>query len=130
MDIISISDCQQGHHVQESGALDGVLLRVDHDRVYLKKHDGAVQICEASHEVTASLSPAQLGNSIRLTGQGEWQRTQDGSWQLQRFQTTAWENLSNLPLNEIFQTMRNARGNEWNDLEDPIKEHLRIRSME
>lgn len=122
---------QKTYKVREAGVLDGVVIRIGgRDStipVWLEDHSGKVFHCEANKDMARELIKHYLGNPIRVTGQGDWLRGEDGQWKLEKFKITDSVVLDATPIEEILNTARAASGNGWNELEDPIKEHLLIR---
>lgn len=121
---------QQRYRVQQTSTVDGNVLDISQDGdtsiVLLKQFNGATQSCETTDTVAQSLAKT-LGQPVRLTGLGDWLRTQDGLWLLVKFRINECVVLNEISLNELFRTAREAKGNGWNDLADPIQEHLNIR---
>ena len=125
---------QKTYRVKEVGVLDGVVIRIGGKDntvpVWLKDMDGSIHKCEASSEMARELIKEYLANSIRVTGQGDWLRGEDGAWSLEKFKITGWESLDEKPIADIVNAARTMRGNGWNELDDPIKEHRRIRGSD
>ena len=125
---------QKTYKVREAGILDGVVIRVGGTDssipVWLKDQTGKVHCCEANKDMALDLVKHYLGSPIRVTGQGDWLRGEDGQWKLEKFKITDWSALDETPIDEILNAARQATGNGWNDLDDPIKEHLIIRGSE
>jgi hypothetical protein len=125
---------QKTYKVREAGILDGVVIRVGGKDstipVWLQDQMGNTHYCEANKDMARDLVKHYLGSPIRVTGQGDWLRGEDGQWKLERFKITDWSVLDETPIEEILNTARHATGNGWNDVDDPIKEHLIIRGSE
>lgn len=125
---------QKTYRIKEAGVLDGVLIRIGGKDntvpVWLKDMDGSIHKCEASSEMARELIKEYLSSPVRVTGQGDWLRGEDGTWTLEKFKITAWESLDEKPIADIVNAARNTRGNGWNELDDPIKEHLHIRGSD
>lgn len=125
---------QKTYRVKEVGVLDGVLIRIGGKDntvpVWLKDMDGTIHKCEANSEMARELIKEYLSSPLRVTGQGDWLRGEDGAWTLERFKITAWESLDEKPIADIVNAARNTKGNGWNELDDPIKEHHHMRGSD
>jgi hypothetical protein len=125
---------QKTYRVKETGVLDGVVIRIgDKDNtvpVWLKDLDGTIHKCEANSEMARELIKEYLSSPIRVTGQGDWLRGEDGTWTLERFKISGWQLLDEKPIADILNAARNTKGNGWNDLDEPIKEHLQTRGSD
>jgi len=125
---------QKIYRVKEVGLLDGVVIRIGGKDntvpVWLKDMDGSIHKCEASSEMARELIKEYLSNPIRVAGQGDWLRGEDGAWTLEKFKITGWEALDEKPIVDIVNAARNTKGNGWNELDDPIKEHHHIRGSD
>lgn len=122
------------YKVREAGILDGVVIRIggkdNSIPVWLQDLDGTINYCEANKEMARELVQNYLGQPIRVTGQGDWLRGEDGLWKLEKFKIAGWSALDTTPLDEIIRKAREQDGNGWNQLDDPIKEHLMIRGSD
>ncbi len=125
---------QKTYRVKEAGVLDGVVIRIGGKDntvpVWLKDMDGSIHKCEANSEMARELIKEYLSSPVRVTGQGDWLRGEDGAWILEKFKITGWESLDVKPIADIVNAARNTKGNGWNELGDPIKEHLHIRDSD
>jgi hypothetical protein len=122
------------HRVKETGVLDGVVIRIGGKDssipVWLKDADGTIHKCEANSETARELVRHYLASPLRVTGQGDWLRAEDGSWSLEKFKISGWDVLDDAPITDILNAARLTKGNGWNDIDDPVKEHLRIRGTD
>lgn len=122
---------QKTYRVKEAGVLDGVVIRIGGKDntvpVWLKDLDATIHKCEANSELARELIKEYLSSPIRVTGQGDWLRDEDGVWTLEKFKITGWEPLDEKPIADILNAARNTKGNGWNELEDPLKEHIQVR---
>ncbi len=125
---------QRTYHVKEAGVLDGIVIRIGGKDstipVWLKDTDGTIHKCEANSELARGLIKHYLSAPVRVTGQGDWLRGSDGRWQLEKFRIDSWEVLENALLTDLLNVARLAKGNNWNEIDDPIKEHLLIRGAD
>lgn len=73
----------------------------------------------------------QLGSllfqEVRVSGLATWQRDTEGQWSCGNMIVTDFDKLSAKPLNELFDELSQLPGNEWNNMESPDDEWLRIR---
>lgn len=125
---------QKTYRVKEAGVLDGVLIRIGGKDntvpVWLRDLDGTIHKCEANSGMARELIKQYLASPIRVTGQGDWLRGEDGAWALEKFRITGWDYLDEKPIADIVNAARNTKGNGWNELDDPIKEHIYIRGLD
>ncbi|USX21178.1 MFS transporter [Oxalobacteraceae bacterium OTU3REALA1] len=125
---------QKTYRVKEAGILDGVVIRIGGKDntvpVWLKDLDGTIHKCEANSEMARELIKEYLSKPVRVTGQGDWLRGDDGAWTLEKFKITGWEQLDDKPIADIVNAARNTKGNGWNELDDPIREHIQIRGSD
>lgn len=122
------------YRVKEAGVLDGVVIRIGGKDntipVWLKGADGTIYKCEANSEMARELVRHYLSAPIRVTGQGDWLRGEEGAWSLEKFKISSWEELDEASITDILNAARLAKGNGWNEVDDPIKEHLHIRGSD
>jgi hypothetical protein len=125
---------QKTYRVKEAGVLDGVVIRIGGKDstipVWLKDADGTVHKCEANNETARELIQHYLASPLRVTGQGDWLRGEDGRWSLEKFKISGWDVLDNAPIADILNAARLAKGNGWNEVDDPIREHMFIRGVD
>lgn len=125
---------QKTYRVKEAGVLDGVVIRIGGKDntvpVWLKDLDGTIHKCEANSEMARELIKEYLSDPVRVSGQGDWLRGEDGAWTLEKFKITGWEQLDDRPIADIVNAARNTKGNGWNELNDPIREHIQIRGSD
>jgi hypothetical protein len=125
---------QKIYKVREAGVLDGVVIRIGGKDntipIWLQDQSGKIAYCEANRDMARELVSYYLGVTIRVTGQGDWLRGIDGQWKLDKFKITDWSVVDETPIEEIIRVARGASGNGWNEIDEPIKEHLIIRGSE
>lgn len=125
---------QKTYRVKEAGVLDGVVIRIGGKDntipVWLKDADGTIHKCEANSEMARELVRHYLATPLRVTGQGDWLRGEAGGWSLEKFKISGWEVLDDASITDILNAARLAKGNGWNEVDDPIKEHLLIRGSD
>ena len=115
---------QKTFRVKEVGVLDGVVIRIGGKDntipVWLKDVDGTIHKCEANSDMARELVGHYLSNPIRVTGQGDWLRGEDGVWSLEKFRISGWEPLDDVSIADILNAARLAKGIVWNDVDDPF----------
>ena len=125
---------QKTYRVRDAGVLDGVVIRIGGKDntipVWLKDADGTIHKCEANSEIARELVRHYLASPLRVTGQGDWLRGEDGGWSLEKFRISSWDVLDDASITDILNAARLAKGNGWNEIDDPIKEHLLIRGAD
>lgn len=125
---------KKAYRVREAGVLDGVVIRIGgRDNtipVWLKDADGAIYKCEANRDMARELAAYYLEAPVRVTGQGDWLRSEGGVWLLEKFRISGFEALDQTAIPDILNVVRLAQGNGWNELDDPVHDHLKMRSSE
>ena len=115
--------------ITQPGTLEGTLIRLggrdDTKPVHLQDGD-KVHICNANSAVAKRLAPF-YERQIRVSGNGRWSRTEDGSWELEHFNITDFEELQDESLTVVVERLRRIPGNGWLNLSDPLEELERIR---
>lgn len=114
------------------GTLDGQVFRVgglNEREVPVAIQDGELVFRElvASRELARSLGIHLFGPTLRFQGQGKWFRTNDGTWKLNRFKITSFEELSDKSLEDIVAELRRTPGSRWSEEADPVEAILRER---
>lgn len=115
----------------QPGALEGVLVRIggvdETVPVVIQPEVEAKSFrCNATRKLAKQLA-AHLFAWVRVHGEGRWQRTEDGDWELLRFNISEFEVLDESSLAEIASQLRSVEGNGWKEVTDPIEELWRIR---
>jgi len=110
----------------QPGAIDGQLIRVGGVRelvpVILLASDGTHINCQASRELAKTIAHHLLGAELRVHGDGRWHRDKTGVWQLDRFTIGSFEVLCSEPLSAVVARLRDVRGSEWTEVENPWDE--------
>lgn len=68
-----------------------------------------------------------LFQEVRVSGLATWERGTDGQWSCATMIVTDFDKLSTKPLAELFDELSQLPGNDWNSMENPDAEWLRIR---
>ena len=117
----------------QPGVLDGVLIRIGgrDDTVPAHLHDGdRIHLCNASRGMARRLAVHLYGPTLRMQGDGRWERDADGGWVMKRFSITNFEQLDDAPLGRVAQRLRDVDGSGWKDIEDPAEELRHLRGIE
>ena len=117
----------------QAGVLDGQLIRVGgrDDTVPVHLQDGeTVHICNANRDVAKRLAPHLYGPTLRVRGEGRWERDADGQWSMKRFTIGDFRQLDDAPLGEVVEKLRGVEGNGWKAVEDPWTELRRLRGQD
>ena len=114
----------------QSGTLDGVLIRIGgkDDTVPVHLQDGdTIHVCNATREMARRLAVHLYGATLRVQGEGRWEREADGVWLLKRFNISEFKELSDAPLSEVVGRLRGVKGNGWKNVDDPAVELQQLR---
>ena len=115
------------------GVLDGVLIRIGgrDDTVPVHLRDGdRVHLCNATRGMAKRLAVHLYGPTLRVQGDGRWERDADGDWVMKRFNITNFEQLDDAPLGQVAQRLRDVDGSGWKDIENPAEELRHLRGIE
>ena len=111
-------------------AFDGMLIRVGgkDDTVPVHLQDRTtIHICNATRDMARNLAPHLYQGTLRVWGDGRWERDEDGKWILKRFDISKFELLDGAPLGQVVQRLREVEGSGWKDIEDPARELDQLR---
>lgn len=117
----------------QPGVLDGVLIRVggQDETVPVHLQDGdTTHICNATRDMAKRLAAHLYGDTLRVQGNGRWERDANGQWEMKRFNITEFEQLDEAPLSEIVGRLRSVKGSGWQDIDEPSAELRRLRGHE
>ncbi|NVD96753.1 hypothetical protein [Massilia sp. BJB1822] len=124
---------QRSHYVKEAGILDGIVIRIGGKGnaipIWLQDCDGIIYKCEASSELARELAQHYLSAPVRVFGQGNWLRAEDGSWSVESFGIHSWEAPDDASIADILDSARLAE-NGWSEIDDPIREYLLLRGSD
>ena len=117
----------------QPGVLDGVLIRVggrdDTVPVHLRDCE-RIHMCNATRDIAKRLAVHLYGPTLRVQGDGRWERDADGIWLMKRFNITEFCELDETPLSEVAERLRNVEGSGWTDIDDPHAELRRLRRLD
>jgi len=115
--------------VTQAGSIDGVVIRLGgtgaNVPVHVQTGDTVYTKCFSSRELAKELGHHLFGSPLRLNGQAKWQRGEDGSWSLDRFQIGGFEPLETKALSRVVAELRSLGG--WENVADPWDEVMRLR---
>ena len=115
---------------KELCAFDGVLIRVggkdDTVPVHLQAGD-AIHICNSTRAMARRLAPHLYQGTLRVWGEGRWEREANGRWKLIRFDISKFEQLDDAPIDEAVRRLREVEGSGWRRFDDPLAEIQRLR---
>ena len=117
----------------QPGVLDGVLIRIGgkDDTVPAHLRDGdRIHLCNTTLGMAKRLAVHLYGPTLRVQGDGRWERGADGGWVMKRFNITNFEELDDAPLVQVAQRLRDVVGSGWKDIEDPAEELRHLRGIE
>ena len=117
----------------QAGVLDGVLIRVGgrDDTVPVHLRDGErIHVCNATRDMARRLAVHLYGPTLRVQGEGRWERGADGGWLMKRFNITEFDELDDAPLNEVIDRLRDVEGSGWKEIDDHAAELRRLRGMD
>jgi hypothetical protein len=117
--------------VIEEGELVGMLVRIGGTQqtvhATIATEDRTLPPCDLAPALARRMAPCLYGAPVRLLGTGWWYRQPEGGWELERFRIRDFEELRDESLLETVQRLREVKGNEWAQVEDPWGELRRLR---
>ena len=115
---------------KELCAFDGVLIRVggkdDTVPVHLQAGD-TIHICNSTRDMARRLAPHLYQGTLRVWGEGRWEREASGNWKLIQFDISKFKQLDDAPIDEVVQRLREVKGSDWRRFDDPLAEIQRLR---
>ena len=115
---------------KELCSFDGMLIRVggrdETVPVHLQAGD-EIHICNADRDMARLLAPHLYQGTLRVWGDGRWEREPNGYWRLIQFDISKFELLDDSPIGEIVARLRKVEGSGWKQFEDPLAELMRLR---
>lgn len=114
--------------VRQQGFLDGVIVSIGgrDTTAHIQLQDGEIvhTRIESNREIAKQLAPYIWGPTVRVYGEGRWERSENGEWALLKFRVRNHEVLPSETLSETLDELRSVPGSEWKELESPL-EYLR-----
>lgn len=111
-------------------SFDGMLIRVggkdDTVPVHLQAGD-KIHICNADRDMARHLAPYLYQETLRVWGDGRWERESSGSWRLIQFNISEFQVLDDSPIGEVVEKLRAVEGSGWKQFDDPLAEAMRLR---
>lgn len=86
--------------------------------VRLESVNGETLYCEAPTDIAQRLSPL-LFRQVRVSGQGSWERSPEGTWKLKKLKIETFQELDSAGLGEVTNRLRSIGGLKWADMENP-----------
>ena len=116
--------------IKELCSFDGMLIRiggkVEPVPVHLQAGD-TIHICHADRDMARRLALHLYQGTLRVWGDGRWEREPSGHWRLIRFDIGKFELLDDSPISEIVAKLRKVEGSGWKQFDDPLAELMRLR---
>lgn len=78
-------------------------------------------------DLAKRLAPHLFGTEIRIVGLATWKRDIKGEWSCIGMIVNDFESIDITPLPELFDSLRELPGNNWNEIDDPIGEWKKLR---
>ena len=114
----------------ERCSFDGMLIRVgggdETVPVHLQAGD-KIHVCNADRDMARRLAPHLYQGTLRVWGEGRWEREANGNWKLIRFNISEFRLLDDAPLGQVVEQLRAVRGSGWKKFDDPLAEITRLR---
>lgn len=117
----------------QPGVLDGVLIRVGGQGDIVPAHlrDGEViHMCQATRDMARQLAVHLYGPTLRVQGEGRWEREADGGWLMKRFNIARFEELDDAPLGDVVERLRSVEGSGWKEIDAPAEELRTLRGID
>jgi hypothetical protein len=94
----------------------------------LETSDGSyVDVNVRGRDLAKRLAPHLFGKEIRIIGLATWKRNAEGEWSCTGMLVDDFEEPDGTPLSELFDSLRELPGNEWNAMDDPIGAWKKLR---
>lgn len=115
--------------------IDGVVIRIggrdDTIPVTIQDQEGTVINCEIRGRAQAKdLSRHFLAETLRVSGNGKWSRTNSGAWVLESLVIQSFEVLDDADLGDVVAALRSVENNGWADVEDPLGAWKKLRGVD
>lgn len=117
--------------VYEQGDLDGIVIRVggkdDSVPVWIEGEGKCIYKCQTNRDIARQLALHLFDKPVRVVGNGQWCRTPERKWELEKFDIKSFEVLDDAPLDQVINELRQIEGNRWNEMDDP---HAELRKLQ
>ncbi len=114
--------------IQQQGEIDGEVIRIggkqDMVPILLSVEGREISGCHASRKIAKDLAK-YIFEPVRLFGEGRWDRSTDGDWNLVGFTVDRFDVLEESPLSKTVMILRGIKG-EWG--KDSLHEILELRN--
>jgi hypothetical protein len=110
--------------ITKVGSLQGTLVRIggkDASVHGLLEDETRTWKFSLTRDLAKQMAP-HLYSIIRVHGSGRWKREGNGQWHQVSFITTNFDVLVEAALDDVFQRLREIRGNDWIESKNPLKE--------
>ncbi|MFB1630193.1 MULTISPECIES: hypothetical protein [unclassified Pseudomonas] len=94
--------------------------------VRIEGGNGETLMCEAGIDIAERLAQI-LFKTVRVHGDGEWEKRADGCWKLIKLKVTSFEKLEDIGFKEAIARLKAAGGVNWNDIPNAHSEILDTR---
>lgn len=115
---------------EEACSFDGMLIRVGgtDDSVPVHLQAGSkFHICNADRDMARRLAPHLYQGTLRVWGEGQWERDASGKWKVSPFNIRDFVLLDDTPLDKVVERLRDVKGSGWKRFDDPLAEIMRLR---
>ena len=94
----------------------------------LETSDGSyVDVNVRGRDLAKRLALHLFGKEIRIIGLATWKRDAEGEWSCAGMLVDQFEEPDGTPLSELFDSLRELPGNNWNAMDDPIEAWKKLR---
>lgn len=109
--------------IKQLGTIDGEIIRVEgsDDTVHVGVKDGSRTYKLFANEARGrELAALFRAGPVRFTGEGTWQRTGGGTWELKKFRIQDFHPLNDGPLSDAISALQGVGLGGWKDAADPL----------
>jgi hypothetical protein len=118
--------------ITQPGVFQGILIKLggENDPVPVHLEDGDDKhIVWAPRRIAKELAPHLFTSTIRVEGNGRWQRNRTGDWEMLGFQVTRFDVLPEGDLRKSVEALRAVPG-AWKNSADPLADLMALRTGE
>ncbi|MCW3687440.1 hypothetical protein UE94_005045 [Burkholderia cenocepacia] len=121
--------------IYQPTSVDGVVIRIggrdDTIPVSVRDAEGKIVNCEIRGIAQAKdLSKHFMAETLRLSGNGKWNRSPNGDWTLEALVIQSFDVVDDVPLDDVLAELRAVRNNGWASTEDPIDAWKKMRGVD